>query len=322
MEGIYHVVDHRLRDAGVETDPENVVHYKVGTSQVTDDASRNIAIRWLTKQVPGKEQTGRNVASFEEAHDFASGCGRIFANRQRKAEPTWLRMRGRFGEDKDVVQIAQGGMKFGEVVAPRGDKAGKLLELGDSDCGLHVGRLEVVADVTVNVFVIVTLRQIAQLPFKAAAAGVGFSGIAPAVTPPVAKRLGKFLEGRRLGQHASALTHGDVVRGVETGGCEVAESADAAALISGTDGIAAVLDNPEIVFGCEGHDGVEIKRIAQRVRQHDRSGAFGDGGFKLSYVNVVSGNLNVDEDRDEAVLEDGIDGCGESSGYGDDLVPG
>ena len=76
------------------------------------------------------------------------------------------------------------------------------------------------------------------------------------------------------------------------------------------------------MFGCQCHDGIEIKRIAQRVRQHDRFGPFGDGGFKLSYINVVSGKLNVDEDRDEAVLNNGIHGRGESGGHSDDFVPG
>src|ERR1700730_7453682 len=30
MESLRHVIDHRLRDAGVEANPENTVHYKVG----------------------------------------------------------------------------------------------------------------------------------------------------------------------------------------------------------------------------------------------------------------------------------------------------
>ena len=62
------------------------------------------------------------------------------------------------------------------------------------------------------------------------------------------------------------------------------------------------------------------KGIAERVRQHDGFRAIGDGGFKLSYVDVVSRKLNVDEDRDESVLNDRIDRGGKAGGHGDDFV--
>jgi len=58
------------------------------------------------------------------------------------------------------------------------------------------------------------------------------------------------------------------------------------------------------------------------MRQHDRFGAIGDCGFKLSYIDVVSWNLNVDENWHEPVLNDRIDGGGKSRSDGDDLVSG
>ena len=57
-------------------------------------------------------------------------------------------------------------------------------ELGHSDGRLHVSQLQVVADVRVSVFVIVSERQIAQLPVKALAAGVVLARIAPADRGP------------------------------------------------------------------------------------------------------------------------------------------
>ena len=166
-----------------------------------------------------------------------------------KAEPAWIRMLGGFGQNENVVEIAQRGVKFGEVRAPGGDEAGQLLELRDSDCRLHVGRFEVVTDVAVNIFVVVSAGQVAQFPFKAATAGVGFSGIAPAVAAPVAKRFGQLLERGRLREHASAFAHGDVVRGIEAGGGEVAEGANGAPVVERADGVATILDHPEVVFG-------------------------------------------------------------------------
>ena len=75
--------------------------------------------------------------------------------------------------------------------------AGQLFQLRQPDGGLHVGHLQVVADVGVDVFVIVAAGQLAQLPLEALAAGIVFAGFAPAVAAPVAEGLGQRLEQRR-----------------------------------------------------------------------------------------------------------------------------
>src|SRR6266576_1076718 len=80
MESLRHVIDHRLRDAGVKADPENVVHHKVGVPQIADHAPLNVAIGGLAKQVAAKKQAGGDVSRFEEANDLAAGCGRIVSN--------------------------------------------------------------------------------------------------------------------------------------------------------------------------------------------------------------------------------------------------
>jgi len=75
-----------------------------------------------------------------------------------------------------------------------------------------------------------------------------------------------------------------VVRGIEAGGGEMAEGPNSATFVERADGIAAVLDHPEIVFGCQLHHSIDVKRVAEGVRQHDGFGAIGDRRFKLSYV--------------------------------------
>ena len=121
---------------------------------------------------------------------------------------------------------------------------------------------------------------------------------------------------------ASPFAHGDVVRGIETGSGEVAKRANAAPFVKRSDGIAAILDQPEIVFGGQLHDGIEIEWIAESVRQHDGPGAIGDSRLQLGGVDVVSRNLHVNKDRDKPVLNNGIDSRGESGGYGDHFVSG
>ena len=70
-------------------------------------------------------------------------------------------MRCRFWQDEEVVKIAQCGVKLGEVRAARRNEARQFFELRDSDCGLHVGGFQVIADVAVDVFVVIPVRQVA-----------------------------------------------------------------------------------------------------------------------------------------------------------------
>ena len=69
-------------------------------------------------------------------------------------------------------------------------------------------------------------------------------------------------------------------------------------------------------------DGVKIEWIPQRVGEDDSSSAFRKRGFELTDIYVIRRNLNIDEDWDERVLQDGIDRGGKSCGQGDDLVAG
>ena len=50
------------------------------------------------------------------------------------------------------------------------------------------------------------------------------------------------------GQHRAALAHRDVVRGIEAHGREVAEGADVLPAVGRAQGVAVVLDQPEIVL--------------------------------------------------------------------------
>ncbi len=64
----------------------------------------------------------------------------------------------------------------------------------------------------------------------------------------------------------------------------MAEGPNGAPFVERADGVAAILDHPQILFGCQLRDGIDVKRVAEGVRQHDGFGAIGDRRFKLSYV--------------------------------------
>ena len=125
----------------------------------------------------------------------------------------------------DVLLITDTVSSFSTVPTPF-DEPRELLQLRHTDSGLHVGCLEVVADVRVDVLVVVTVGQIAQLPVEALAARVLLPRLAPAVTAPIAERFENGLHLRRVREHASALAHRDVMGGIEAHRREIAERPD------------------------------------------------------------------------------------------------
>ncbi len=116
---------------------------------------------------------------------------------------------------------------------------------------------------------IVSKGKIAILSAEALSAGIRFAGIAPAIASPVAERFNLCLQQRLGCQDTSAFAHGDVVRRIEAGCREIAEYSDILVAIAGAHCITTILNQPEAMLLRERGDGVKIKRISQRVRQHD-----------------------------------------------------
>ena len=104
------------------------------------------------------------------------------------------------------------------------DEVGEFFELDAADGGLCVEGFEVVAKVTVNVFVIVTFWKFAELPHEALAAGIVFARSTPAVAAPVSEGFGVGFE-RRLAYNVdgTAFAHGEMMRRVEGLGGDVAK---------------------------------------------------------------------------------------------------
>ena len=80
---------------------------------------------------------------------------------------------GGLGQDEELLQVAQARRADSAKLARRAAmNAGQLFQLGHAHRRLHVGQLQVVADVRVGVLVVVAAGQFAQLPVEALAAGV------------------------------------------------------------------------------------------------------------------------------------------------------
>jgi glucose-1-phosphate cytidylyltransferase len=304
-----------------------VVHDEVGVFEDavdgSDHAVLDVGVGGLAEEVAGEHEAGADLGGVEVAGELVAGERRVRADGDGEAEPAGVGVFGAgLGEDQHVGERLERCFQVGEVLLAAGDEVRQLGDLGDAEGGLHVGGLEVVADVGVGVFVVVAAGEGAELPVKTLAAGVVDAGLAPAVASPVAPGIDKDLEGGLVGEDGSAFTHGDVVGGIEGDGGDVAEGADVAAAPGAAEGVATVFNQPQIVGAAEGGDGVEVEDVAEGVGDHDRLDPGGVGGFEEGDVDFVAGEGDLDEDRDEAVLNDGIDGGGEAGGYGDDLVAG
>ena len=95
--------------------------------------------------------------------------------------------------------------QMGEVALARLDEALDLGQLRQPQGGLHVGGLQVVADVAVDVLVVVAGRKVAELPLEALVAGVVLARLAVAVPAPVTEGLDLLLDERGLDEDRAAL---------------------------------------------------------------------------------------------------------------------
>src|SRR5688572_23803676 len=240
VDALDHVGEHLVREARMHTDPERTVHHTVAVGEIPDHAVADLLVRGLPHEVATEQQSRRDASRLEESRQRVTCERRVLAHQQRESEPARLGVRRRFGEDQQIFEPAQSGAQRGVVPATRLDEGREALELRHAHRSLHVGELQVVADVRVGVLVIVSERKVAQLPGEPLAAGVVLPRLAPAIASPITERLDEPLERRLLGEDAATFTHGDVVRRVEAHRRHVSEGAHGAARIRRTDGVAAV----------------------------------------------------------------------------------
>ena len=145
-----------------------------------------------------------------------------------------------------------------------------MVELGKADRRLHVGDLQIEAEMRVRVLVVVAVGQVAELPVEAALAGVVVARLAIAVAAPVAEGFHRPLERRVPGEGRAAFAHGDVVGGIEAERADIAERADVAAVEGGAERVAAVLDQEQVVALGDLGQARRVEGIAERVGDHDR----------------------------------------------------
>ena len=245
------MVDHRVREAGVDADEEGVGGDQVGVVQAADDAVLDVLVGRVAQEVATEEIAGLNAGGFQGADDVGAREARLGADGDHIAEPGGIGLVWRAVQNELVSVLLESCLQAVVVALAGVDELRELAQLGAADGGLHVGDLEVVTDVAVDVFVVVAMGQRAELLAEAFAAGVVLASGAVAVAAPVAKAAGDAGQLVVVGEHRPALAHGDVVGGVEAEGAKVAEGTGVATVVTAAEGVAIVLDQPEVVLVAE-----------------------------------------------------------------------
>ena len=204
------------------------------------------------------------------------------------------------------------------------DEGGQLLELCAADRRLHIRDLEVVAEVRVDVLVIVALRQFAVLSVETVAAEAILARRADAVAPPVAQRTQDAEEQSVLRIDGAALAHCHVVRWVEARRADVADRSrialPAVNLIARAERVAIVLNEPKPMLFAKCLDRPKVERVAERVREHDGTRLGRQRLFQPRDVDVVLRDRHVNEDGHGAVLDDRRDRRREACRDRDDFI--
>ena len=137
--------------------------------------------------------------------------------------------------------------KTREIAAPSCYKFLKTLKLRDSYRCLQVRHFQIIAEMSIDIFVIVALWQVAQFPVEPLVAGVVLSRPTITVATPVTERLHNFIQVIVIGEDCPALARRDVMRGIETQCSDVAKCADMLTADSGAQRVATIFDQEQSI---------------------------------------------------------------------------
>ena len=278
----------------------------------------------MPDDVAREEHTGLHTVVLQILDDMI--LVNVFFTGNHEAEPAGFAPFQGLWEDQFILHRLELLEETCVVVSPLDNESGELLDLCTADGRLEIGRFQVVSEVGVYVLVIVSERKLAVLHGEPVPAGVILAGWARTVPSPVPEGTDGLVEEGVVGVDRTALSGGHVVRGIEAGGADVADSTGESELsvvgVLGAEGIAVVLYEPEVVFITEILDLLDVEGVAEGVCDHDRLGLGGEGFLQHGGIDVVLGDGDIHEHGYCTILDARCDSGGESACDGDDLVAG
>src|SRR5438132_1560060 len=190
IEGLEHVVAAHAVDPRIHPDEERALRDRVRVAQLADDTMTHRATRRMPQEIAGEESSRLDLALLEPRRQVAPREGRGLAHGEHEPERRGFAARVHGRQHEELLVALHVLAQHAPVLASRGDEGWQLLELLDTDRGLEVERLQVVADVGVRVLVVEPERQGPELVAEPLAARVVLARLTPAVAAPVAERAG------------------------------------------------------------------------------------------------------------------------------------
>jgi hypothetical protein len=222
IEHSLYMIQSLVIDSGINTDEEGVVHDYICVRQDPRNAMGDVLICGMAQEIAAEEVSGLDAVGLQKYRQVVAGKTGMIFHRDDVTEPGGIGDVCGPGKDEAVFAGFQNLGKLPEILFAPSDELIEFPELSAADGGLHVCYLEIVADVAVNVFVVIPKWQGAELLDEAFPASVAFPPGAVTIPAPVTDGAGDASQVVVIGSHAAPFAQSDVMGGVEGKGGEVA----------------------------------------------------------------------------------------------------
>ncbi|MNG19186.1 hypothetical protein D3C84_1033190 [compost metagenome] len=113
-----------------------------------------------------------------------------------------------------------------------------------------------------------------------------------------------------------------MVRWVKTHGADITKGTRHLAVKTRTQGIAAIFNQPQVIFIGNFTHLRQVKQVAQGVRHHDCLGFFSDCCLNQLWVDVIGWNIDIDKHRHQTILDSRVNRGREARSNGNHLITG
>ena len=172
-------------DSGIYADKERVRRNNIGVGQVSNNPARDASISRVAQEVPSKEVARLDPVSLQIACEIVPSEARFGTNRYNESEPQGIGMLGCMGEDQPIQIGLDDLFQLPEISLSKGGELFKLLKLSAANRCLHIRHFEIIADMAINILVIVSGGKRSKLLSVTLSASVILSSCTIAVPAPV-----------------------------------------------------------------------------------------------------------------------------------------
>jgi len=107
---------------------------------------------------------------------------------------------------------------------------------------------------------------------------------------------------------------------IEADRSQIAKSSHLLIFVGGAYCVTAIFNQPQVVAAGKVYHCIQVKRVAQGMRNHHGACALGMCVLQLRYIDVVGRDRGVHKNRRQSILDDRIDRRWEASGNRDHLI--